>query len=460
MTSQDNSQDTGASRLKDIPDYRTTDDDTRGMLDAIIEGVGEMTEAKARTFGNEVLGTVQATSDKIVNAMQSEENGVFREPLQNCMDDMKSLNLEDLQSTITGYISKGANAVSKNKGKAALTAVGALTVPFATAAAWAAYKVGGKYIPRKEQPISIEDVSERIKKGVVKSESHVKALQMAQTHVPVLLSRIDALGSANRDAFISTSYHIAAGREIALRMRENELAQAQERLDTEQSFEAEQDCNDIKDIVEALEYQLTILELARNESVTSSLSLREMKDAIKQNERSIRSLLTTEVPNWRRTLATAGMALDTFETTKVASMFRNHLEQTQDDTGRAALEAMRASDAGRVDNPERLERAIQRTIEFRKSIEERAQAQIAMEDTIAKRLAMLKEETTALLSTGNKGMIEHAASEGTLQLEHQRAAVANDDNQIEDAIEIEDAVEADTEELVIEQPKVAVPKLK
>lgn len=250
---------------------------------------------------------------------------------------------------------------------------------------------------RRDGSMSMEAIDERIRDALVKTKDNINKLQFADRQVPKLVSRINDMAHANRDVYYGTTLYLGAGREIARRIHEKLLPEARETFSTSKSFDDQCAIDNLTESAEVLDHKLQILEQARTESVLSTQNLKDMKDAINKNRHSLKSLLTSEVPTMNRTLAVAGMALDTYRTTSVTDAFRNHLDRLTEDSVQASKHAVEAADRGQIGNPERLERVIKRTIAFRNSLENRQEAIEQMSDKIHERRKILEQETSSLM---------------------------------------------------------------
>lgn len=424
----------GHGAFNDIPDYQTCDDETRSALDEIIDSIDVLDSEQMATYGDEVLEELKDVTDKIITAMMQEEHGVFREPMQECIDDLQSVNLETLKDQIGNVVQSGARMARKNKGATALAVTGLATGQFWLTLASGGYAASKEYLKkhgievseslrqkkliRSDQSDSIEAIEERLRGAITKSKEHIRKLEFANKQVPKVVERINKLAFANRDVYFGTTLFLGAGYEIARRIKDEYLPQAQQEFEQNSSFDGQMKIDQLTESSEVLDHKLQILEQARNESILSTQNLGEMKHAINQNRHSLKSLLTTEVPQWNRTLAVAGMALDTYRTTSVTEAFRNHLDRLTDDSVKASQHAMDAASKGQIGNPERLEKAIQRTIEFKQNLETRHQALENMSEKMAEKRQKLIDETNDLM----KSQAEHAEREMNRKLEGPKSA--------------------------------------
>lgn len=405
----------GASSVpyNDIPDYATCDETTRARLDEIIDPVDPYNSEDMNSFGDDVLADLQEVTDKIISAMANEEHGVFREPIQECLDDLRDVDLETLQDHISRAVGSTVSTVKNNKGATALAVTGLLTGQFWLTVGSGGFAAGKEYLKkhgvqvresmqskklvRRDGSMSMEAIDERIRDALVKTKDNINKLQFADRQVPKLVSRINDMAHANRDVYYGTTLYLGAGREIARRIHEKLLPEARETFSTSKSFDDQCAIDNLTESAEVLDHKLQILEQARTESVLSTQNLKDMKDAINKNRHSLKSLLTSEVPTMNRTLAVAGMALDTYRTTSVTDAFRNHLDRLTEDSVQASKHAVEAADRGQIGNPERLERVIKRTIAFRNSLENRQEAIEQMSDKIHERRKILEQETSSLM---------------------------------------------------------------
>lgn len=424
----------GSTMYNDIPDYTTCDDKTRAVLDEIIETVDPYNPEDMGAFGDETLANLQDVTDRIITAMMNEEHGAFREPMKECVDDLKDVDLETLQEQVGRVMSATANTVKDNKGATALAVTGLLTGQFWLTLASGGTAAGKQYLKkhgvevkesiqerklvRTDQSNSMEAIEDRLRSALMKSNEHIRKLQFAQKKAPELVSRINEMARANRDAYYGTTLYIGAGREIARRIGEELLPQARSEFEQTRSFDAQTKIDTLAESTDALDHKLQILEQARTESVLSTQNLADMKTAINDNRHSLQSLLTSEVPQWKRTLATAGMAVETYRTTSVTEAFRDHLERVTDDSVRAAKHAMDAAEKGRIGDPERVQRVIERTIAFRAALETRHEALEQMSEVVNERRQQLIEETNKTLVA----QARHTERELQRQLEGPKAA--------------------------------------
>ena len=108
-------------------------------------------------------------------------------------------------------------------------------------------------------------------------------MQIAEQKVPVIMEQIASLAQENEQTYIGLTDHICAGREILRNLREVELPEAKEEASVHGDFQTAQRVNVLKQTEETLEYQLTILEQARQGTVIGTSQLMDMDNAIRSN---------------------------------------------------------------------------------------------------------------------------------------------------------------------------------
>ncbi len=414
---------------KDIPDYQSCDEKTRAAYDEIIDAHDIYDTEQMSSYGDSLLDKQREVTDRILTAMTNEENGVFREPMRECLDDLKNLNLEQMLEHVDRVVQGGAKFAKNNKGSTVLALAGVVTGQFWLTLASGGYAAGKEYLKkhgvaleetmqqrrlvRKDDSNSVEAVSERLQKAVTTAKGHIRKLEFADKQTPKLLERINEMAMANRDVYNGATLLIGAGHEMVRRIREEALPAAREECAQNHSLDAQMKVDLLTENLEILDHKIQILEQSRTSAVLSTQNLADMKSAIVQNRHSLQSLLTSEVSQWSRTVAIAGLALDTFRTTNTVEDFRNYIDSVQDDSIRAAQYAIAAAAKGQIGNPERLEKIIEQTITFREGLKTRHDAldkMAALRDGQRKRLL---EETTKLVAA----QAEYAEKEMNRRLE-------------------------------------------
>ncbi len=416
-----------------IPEYATTTGEARAQLDAIIAGFDTGSVDAARAYCDDAMTEVSQVTAQIILEMSSEPHGVFRTPVQECLDTMAEFDLERLQDSLSDIIRNGGRVVMRNK--ATLVTGAAMTI--LTGPFWAAATAGGavgarEFIRRKMQPrFTPEEVEDRIRDAVVKSSDQIGNLKAAEQHVPVVLGRIGNLARANYSAYTKATLGLSAGREILRRIYEDEIPALQAAADREQTFEAHEALRAKESVGDNLSHKLKVVELGRAETILGTDDLAEMNQAIEDNNISLQSILIAEMPHYQRALATAGLALDSWRTTRVTESFRDHVEGIRADATAAAHMAQEASVRGRIDHPERMQKVIDRIVALRTSLTTRQTALNSLETTIAEKRRTLESEVTNLLvaqadlaSSRTRPALAPPPPAVTVQILDQQASVA------------------------------------
>lgn len=394
------------SYLHEIPLYEKLEGDDKKHIDQVIADNPVTNPDEASIFGDHVMDATRDVSQQIIQAMQSEENGAMREPLQACVDDMRGIDLENLQDKVGTIVNKGANYARKNPKTTAVIAGGLVTGQF-----WLSALAGGStgiknYVQQKKNEragiVDMDQVEDQIKSAIATTSKHMQNLEFAERKVPVLMDRINALGKTNGDTFHALTEYICAGREILKRLKENDLAEATAESENNSNFDTSKRLGEVNETIEVMDHKLVVMEQMRQDSVLETMHLAEMGSAIRKNQLSVRSLLTSEVPAMQRTIAVAGLALDTHSTTRLTEEFRDHIDRTKDSAAIASQQASEAARLGRADSPERLQIAIDRTVAAKNRIENLAVIEQQMSEDIAKKRLELEKRTADLVVASNK----------------------------------------------------------
>lgn len=395
-----------------VPDYKTSGGALRKTLDQIIAAHGSEDPQAARRCGDDVLNILGPVNEQIITSMRSDAGGVFRTPIQEMADSMKALDTESLSAQVNALLNGGAKLVKDNKGETALVAGGVLSGYFLPAVAAAGASIGfkslQKYRRQKTQPNAIEFIEERINNALLETENYAGKLELVKQRIPGLERQIESLNDANRDVFFGVTLYLSAIREMQEQLdREIEILERREKTG-ELSFSELGQLDDKRETREEYRHKSVILQQARNESVNGSQLLRMMGKAINDNRRSMESLLDSEIPLYRRDLATSGLALDTFRSVSVTREFRDHIDQVRADSAHAADHAMKAAQEGRVDDPARLQKAIDRTNAFKTTVETMARNQRTLENSIEVKLKELENATAGLLEAHTQSLLEQS----------------------------------------------------
>ena len=206
----------------------------------------------------------------------------------------------------------------------------------------------------------MDTIREHIKTAYSTTSERLNDLQIAEQKVPIIMEHIAMLAKENEQTYIGLTDHICAGREILRELKEVKLPEAKQEAAASGDFESVQRTSLLQQTEETLDYQLAILEQARQGTVISTSQLMDMDKAIRTNCMAVRSILNTEIPALQRDISTAGLALDTYDTTNLTKEFREFTERTKDAAVVAVNAASEAARLGRMDSPEHLQRAIDR----------------------------------------------------------------------------------------------------
>lgn len=399
----------GAAALDHVPAYATAAGPMRERLDLIItENAGRNLD-DAASFGDGANEENLSVSTSIIAAMSTEMDGVFRQPLEDVADKLRTLNLEDIQKSTAQLMNRGIEVASNNKGGTAVFFGAMITGQF-----WLAAATGGvvavkehlRALREEKSPDTPEALTNRIRNAVLEATDMQNKLASAEARVPGVLSRIDALAAANGQSYYDLTAHLAAGHEILRRVVEDEIPELRHQMEARPDYETETALHGREQYATTLERKLSILARSRADAVGGTYVLRDVREAILNNQMDLKSLRTSELATYGRAIATSGLGLDSYRVTKVASDVRNHIEALQKDAVTIAGMAQQAALDGRADSPERLQRQIDMLTDFRARVENARTAQETLDRTRREKLKQLEKSVTGLLRASVENILE------------------------------------------------------
>lgn len=389
-----------------VPFERHTPEQQAEMETIIAQKLDTANPDTAMTFGSDTLKKTGDVSQRIYDLMAEDRNSVFRKPIVEMLDTITSLDLDVLQESIDGLLREGGNVVKHNKGALAVTGALALTGQF-----WAAGMAGGytamqEMVRRKREATTLRDkpevIEERLRGAIAVLNAKFREVEEAATHAPRIMERINTIAYSNHDAFNALRMEVSAGREKLHRVTEEELPVLEQRALEDPRFENDEAVEKAREFVTNLDRSLRVLEIATAESVVGTSMLADAKKAVNDTLVDLRSLVNTEKPLVMRTAVTAGLALDSYRTTKVTQAFRDHVAGLQEDTVKVAMLAQKTAEDGRIDNPERLKKMVDRINDLRTHLESQRTRTAALEQQSAEQRERMHEATVKLIETMTK----------------------------------------------------------
>lgn len=392
-----------------VPAYGASSGAMREQLDRIIAGNASRDPAHAASFGDEASEEGLRVSTNIIAAMGSEVDGVFRQPIEEVADRLKALNLEDIQKSAAQLMNKGGDLVRNNKGGAAVFVGAVLSGQF-----WIAAATGGVVAVREhlrasrmeKSPDTPEALSNRIRNALLEATEMQDRLARAEERVPSLLARIDALATVNGKSYYNITAYLSAGQEILRRATEEEIPDLRRKMEENPDYDTEIALREREQYAATLEQKLSILAMSRADAVGGTYVLGDLKKALIDNQLSLRSLRTSELSDYSRAIATSGLGLDSYRTTKVASEVRDHMDSLRRDAAKIADMAQKAALDGRADSPERIQRAIDAIESFRTRVEKMQENQRALDGSRQEKLRQLETSVAGLLQAQSKTLLE------------------------------------------------------
>ncbi len=392
-----------------VPAYGASSGAMREQLDRIIAGNASRDPAHAASFGDEASEEGLRVSTNIIAAMGSEVDGVFRQPIEEVADRLKALNLEDIQKSAAQLMNKGGDLVRNNKGGAAVFVGAVLSGQF-----WIAAATGGVVAVREhlrasrmeKSPDTPEALSNRIRNALLEATEMQDRLARAEERVPSLLARIDALATVNGKSYYNITAYLSAGQEILRRATEEEIPDLRRKMEENPDYDTEIALREREQYAATLEQKLSILAMSRADAVGGTYVLGDLKKALIDNQLSLRSLRTSELSDYSRAIATSGLGLDSYRTTKVASEVRDHMDSLRRDAAKIADMAQKAALDGRADSPERIQRAIDAIESFRTRVEKMQENQHALDALRNMKLQRLGMSVADLLQAQANTLLE------------------------------------------------------
>lgn len=392
-----------------VPAYGASSGAMREKLDRIIAGNASRDPAHAASFGDEASEEGLRVSTNIIAAMGSEVDGVFRQPIEDVADRLKALNLEDIQKSAAQLMNKGTDLVRNNKGGTAVFVGAVLSGQF-----WIAAATGGVVAVREhlrasrmeKSPDTPEALSNRIRNALLEATEMQDRLARAEERVPSLLARIDALAAVNGKSYYNITAYLSAGQEILRRATEEEIPDLRRKMEENPDYDTEIALREREQYAATLEQKLSILALSRADAVGGTYVLGDLKKALIDNQLSLRSLRTSELSDYSRAIATSGLGLDSYRTTKVASEVRDHMDSLRRGATKIADMAQKAALDGRADSPERIQRAIDAIESFRTRVEKMQENQRALDGSRQEKLRQLETSVAGLLQAQSKTLLE------------------------------------------------------
>lgn len=347
-----------------IPSYQECTPEQQAIADQKRQALQSGEISASEYFGDDALQKIGDVSNQVLEYVTCGQHGAFASEFDKTVEAIKDLHMEDVLDRVNEFMARGGKIVKRNKSAAAIMAAGFLTGQF-----WAAAAAGGavgvkEYVHKRKTRMSDtpEILEERVRETAFEMKRERANLQKLNDELPTLERHIDSMGRANIESLGEITALIIAGRE-ELRMQSESAIQGPG---------SESEYSEDSEFTEELSHKVKILENARNTSMMDLALLKDMKDSLRENRMSMKSLLTSEVPLLNRNIATSGLAIQTLRTTSATESFRDRVSKMQNDTIKMVEEARKASERGKVDNPERMQELLNHMIDFRKKLESRA----------------------------------------------------------------------------------------
>ncbi|AEP09166.1 coiled-coil domain-containing protein [Micavibrio aeruginosavorus] len=228
----------GTRFYKDIPDYRTADEETRALMDAMIDGVDWRDLNTIIGFGKEAKDGVLQVSRKINERVMADNS--FIAEMRECADAVSGLDMGALTQRLDDLAKGGFDIVKNNKAEVGTGLALAMFVnPIVGLLAGLGMKgarvgkekydqVKGKVRGEMDHAKEAEAARDDLRKAILTTRALVEKLETAKEKIPSYINEVNAMGGARTKAYGALTLAIGAGQELQRRFYEEILPAEQE----------------------------------------------------------------------------------------------------------------------------------------------------------------------------------------------------------------------------------------
>lgn len=316
------------AELFGIPNYLTTDDETRAIMDEHIAGIDPYDLQSIIHLGREEMQRLANVAREVTDKYADDSNPIL-ESLNDAEVSLGSLDLSGLTSKVAGYGKRGIGWAFKNPGTAVVTGVGTLLAGPAALAipgAKAAYDYAQK---RSKGP----DLSDALRASVQKTDETVIQIMKALEDIPNAIEDLDALGRSRIESYRQVSIIIGAGREVIRRIDEEMIPALEKKLEKNPSdFDSQDSLERLNMGREALASHVVSMMGSRAVSQSTAVGLMQLRRVFFSAATKLGNHLHTSVPQWEAQRAEAGIAL-----------FADKVAKTSDEADKRGTEMLQLS---------------------------------------------------------------------------------------------------------------------
>ena len=301
--------DTPKINLDGVPDYATTDDETRALMDELMATIDPYNINTVIQFGREPLERLGDVADQVMRRSDA-DNAVFGS-LDTLQGQLESIDIGELAAKAANLGAKGASWVIKNPGTALVSAASSTVLgPLALVGVPFAKHSLDKAKAKRQGG----DVADELRKSVAKSQEVIGSLETARVQIPRAIESLDELGRARLVAYKDVSLYIGAGVERLRRLNDEELPAMREAANG--NYEAEINLQTLSMSSDMLGQRVNDMLASRLVSQATMATLVRLRGVFSVAAGKVESHMTLSVPQWRAQMAESGVVLAAHKVTQ------------------------------------------------------------------------------------------------------------------------------------------------
>ncbi len=287
------------THLVDVPDYATTDDATRALMDTYIETIDLEDFQNISKFGSEELERLSA----VANGIREKSDASVLDIYEEAQEAMESIDVSGLTSKAANMGMSGAKWVVKNPGTAiASVGAGAVLGPLALVGV----PMAKRQMDRLKAKRDGSDIADKLRKDIQKTDTVFNNLLSARQEIASAVGDLNKLGVSRLESYQTVSVLIGAGLEKLRRADEEEIPALQEQSSDGMT------ALKLENIMlgrDALHGHIVNMIAGRSVSQATVVVLSSAKKAFQQAVNKIDTHLTVSKPQWDAQAAEAGVML-------------------------------------------------------------------------------------------------------------------------------------------------------